>query len=287
MTKVKSVPQQSALRLREVTAKSIISPSKISVVDYAINPYAGCEHGCVYCYARFAARFSHPGEAWGSFVDVRINAVALIQREAPRKRRGTVFVSSVCDGWQPLEAKYRLTRRCVAVLLQNGYPLNIQTKSALVQRDFDLLRGQPGVDLGVTLTTLEPKVAALFEPKASPPADRIKVMVAARGIGVRTFVFLGPLLPYISDRGEGLDSLLDTVIKINPDYFLVDRLNPHFRMWPDLSAALSQYDPALVAVYKQIIFGGRIREMYTEELRRRISQQAGRHGLSHKMRWCF
>lgn len=272
-------------RLREVTAKSIISPSKLA--DYALNPYAGCEHGCVYCYARFATRFSHPREEWGSFVDVRINAPQLIEKEAARKRPGRVFISSVSDGWQPLEEKYRLTRRCLEVLLRHNYALNIQTKSALVQRDFDLMKGHHNIDLGMTLTTTEPEVAALFEPKASPPQERIEALCKANGIGIRTFVFLGPLLPYISDRGKGLEGLLDAVARINPDYFLVDRLNLRWGIWSKVSATLARYDPELVPEYRKILYDKQVSEGYTGELRQRISREARQHGLTSKLRWCF
>ncbi len=273
------------LKLREVTVKSILSPSKLA--NYCLNPYAGCEHGCVYCYARFATRFSHPKERWGSFVDVRINAPQLIEKEAARKRPGKVFISSVSDGWQPLEEKYHLTRQCLEVLLKHNYTINIQTKSALIQRDFDLIRGHSNVELGMTLTTIEPKVAALFEPKASAPDERIEVLNRANDIGIRTFVFLGPLLPYISDRGKGLKDLFDIIVKINPDYFFVDRLNPRYGMWPAVSATLAKYDPKLIPEYKKILYDRRMRECYTHELHQRISEQAEQHGVTKKMQLCF
>lgn len=123
-----------SIRLNAITVNSIISPSRLA--NYCLNPYAGCEHGCAYCYARYATRYSHPTEEWGSFVDVRINAPKLTEKEAVRKRPGKEFISSVSDGWQLLEEKYQLTRRCIEVLLRNNYGIFIQTKSALVQRDF-------------------------------------------------------------------------------------------------------------------------------------------------------
>jgi len=279
------VHQCPDLRVREVTVKSILSPSKLAT--YCLNPYAGCQHGCVYCYARFATRFSHPKEEWGSFVDVRINARELIEKEAARKRPGRVFISSVSDGWQPLEEKYHLTRQCLEILLQHNYAIFVQTKSALVQRDFDIFKGHPGVELGVTLTTIDPKVAALFEPEASTPHERIEVLNKANEIGIRTFVFLGPLLPYISDRGKGLEDLLDTVIKINPDYFLVDRLNPRYGIWPTVSATLAKHDPKLVPEYKQILYDRQIREWYSRELRQRIGSEAEQRGLTNKIQLCF
>jgi DNA repair photolyase len=262
-----------------------MSPSKLA--DYTLNPYAGCEHGCVYCYARFVTRFSHPREEWGSFVDVKINAPELVAKEVSRKKVGKVYISSVSDGWQPLERRHQLTRQCLETLLERGYPLFLQTKSALIERDFDLIRGHPNIELGTTLTTLDAEIAALFEPKASSPAERIRVLNHARGIGVSTFVFLGPLLPFISDRGRGLRELLETVLKIDPDYFLVDRLNLRFGMWPALSAALAKYNPELVEAYKQILFQRETSQRYTFELGDRIAAEVGKLGLTEKMRLCF
>jgi DNA repair photolyase len=277
--------QGSGLRLREVTVRSILSPSRLA--DYCLNPYAGCEHGCVYCYARFATRFSHPNDEWGSFVDIRTNAPRLIEREAARKRPGKVVISSVSDGWQPQEQKYRLTRQCLEVLLDHNYAVFIQTKSALVQRDFDLIEGHSNVEFGMTITTVEPKVAKLFEPRASPPDVRIQVLSKASGMGVRTFAFLGPLLPHISDRGKALTDLLEVVAEINPNYFLVDRLNPRYGIWRTVSATLSKYDPELIPEYRKILYDRQTRDWYTLKLRQRITDQAKQQGLVSKMRLCF
>ena len=277
--------QGLGLRLREVTVKSILSPSRLA--DYCLNPYAGCEHGCVYCYARFATRFSHPNDEWGSFVDIRTNAPRLIQQEAARKRPGKVIISSVSDGWQPQEQKYRLTRQCLEVLLYHNYAVSIQTKNALVERDFDLIQGHSNVEFGMTITTVEPNVADLFEPRASAPDARIEVLSKAGGIGIRTFIFLGPLLPYISDRGKGLMDLLDVVAEINPDYFLVDRLNPRYGIWRTVSATLSRYDPELIPEYRKILYDRQTHDWYTFKLRQRIRDQAKQRGLVSKMRLCF
>lgn len=278
-------PQFPGLRVRQVTAKSIMSPSKLA--DYTLNPYSGCEHGCVYCYARFATRFSHPNEEWGSFVDIKVNAPQLLEKEANRKRSGKVYISSVSDGWQPLEEKHHLTRQCLDVLVKHNYPLFLQTKNALIQRDFDLIKGRVNVELGMTLTTTHSEVASIFEPKASSPDRRVETLRKARDIGVCTFVFLGPLLPYISDRGEGLGELLTVVREIKPDYFLVDRLNQRFGMWPGLSLALARYDARLVDRYRMILFQREASARYTEELRRRINSEVERFGLTGKMRLCF
>ena len=89
--------------VREICAKSILSPSKI--YPWVINPYTGCQHGCSYCYARFMKRVTGHREPWGEFVDVKINAPEVLRVEIKKKRRGRVWVSGVCDPYQPLEAQ--------------------------------------------------------------------------------------------------------------------------------------------------------------------------------------
>ncbi len=270
--------------LREVQVKSVLTGSRL--FDYCVNPYAGCTNACVYCYARFATRFSHPHEEWGSFVDVRVNAASVLQRQLVRARRGGVFMSSVCDAWQAAEEHYQLSRQCLRLLLDSGFPLFLQTKSVLAERDFDLLAGRDNVRFGVTVTTVDAAAALQFEPGASPPAERLRVLREARRIGLSTFVFLGPLLPGISDRGEGLRRLMAAVAQIQPDSLFVDRLNRRAGMWPAVARAVCAVDPALLAEYRSILFSPES-SGYEAALRHRVKEMASTFGLSHRIEWCF
>jgi DNA repair photolyase len=282
--RVISIPKMET-RLAEIQAKSILNKSGIT--DWTVNCYSGCEHGCLYCYARFATRFSHPRERWGSFVDVKVNAPQVLEREVNRKRVGRVFMSSVCDGWQPVEEKYGLTRRCLEILLQHSFPITILTKSALAGRDLDLLAGKNNVDFGVTITTLDESLSKLFESKSSPPAERLALAEEAKTKGITTYVFLGPLIPHLSDTEESLRSLLHAVREVGADYFYVDRLNPRYGVWPSLKGLLQEYLPHLTEEYKKILFNGRVRERYSEELVGRLSKLAKQAGLSDKMSLIF
>ena len=182
------------LIVKEIQAKSILNKSKI--FDYCVNPYTGCQIGCPYCYARlFMRRYSGHEEAWGEFVDIKVNAAEVLRRQLVRAKRGKVWVSSVCDPYQHLEKKYLLTRRCLAELLERQFPLNLQTKSALILRDLDLLKRFEEAEVGFTITTDDEEVAKLFEPKASTVEDRIGALEKIHSQGVKTFVFIGPILP--------------------------------------------------------------------------------------------
>jgi DNA repair photolyase len=205
------------LKVKEIQAKSVLNKSKI--FDYCINPYTGCQIGCPYCYARlFMRRYSGHNEAWGEFVDIKINATEILKNQLERARKGTVWISSVCDPYQPLEKKFRLTRRCLLELLERQFPINLQTKSALIVRDLDLLMQFEEAEVGFTITTDDEKVARLFEPKASSVQGRIEALETIHSQGVQTFVFIGPILP-------GNPSKLVQELAGKVDRVYIDRMN--------------------------------------------------------------
>lgn len=277
--------RQVQTRFAEVQAKSILNKSGIS--DWTVNCYSGCEHGCLYCYARFSTRFSHPRERWGSFVDAKVNASQVLQREVKRKRIGRVFMSSVCDGWQPVEEKYGLTRRCLEILLQHDFPITVLTKSVLAHRDLDLLAGKNNVDFGVTITTLNESLSKVFEPKSSPPAERLGLVEQAKMKGITTYVFLGPLLPHLSDTEESLRSMLNSVKEVGADFFYIDRLNRRYGVWPSLKGLLQERFPYLIEEYKKILFNDQLRDRYSEKLVARLGKLAKQAGLTDKMSLIF
>ncbi|MCR4410517.1 MAG: radical SAM protein [Candidatus Saccharicenans sp.] len=204
-------------KISEVRAQSILNRSKI--FDYCLNPYTGCTHGCRYCYAGlFMRRYSGHAEPWGQFVDIKINAPELLRRQLPRARRGTVWIASVCDPYQPVESRYQLTRKCLAELSRYDFPVFIQTKSDLVVRDLDLLKDLPQLEVGFSLATDDDRVAALFEPGAPSITRRLKALEKIKSLNLKTFAFVGPILPLNPGRlVRQLRGLVDRVF--------IDRLN--------------------------------------------------------------
>jgi DNA repair photolyase len=204
--------------VKEIEAKTILSKSQVS--DYALNAYVGCQHNCAYCYAKFMRRFTGHREPWGAFVDVKVNAAELLAREVVKKRKGRVWVSGVCDAYQPLERRYRLTRKCLAILAEEGWSVTVQTKSPLVLRDLDILKRSKDVQVGFTITTADEKVRRIFEPGAPPVGARIKALDVLHAARIRTFAMVAPLLP----GTEGLAELLRGKV----DRALIDRYNYHY-----------------------------------------------------------
>lgn len=205
-------------RIREVYAKSILSKSGIPGVTYCVNPYTGCAHACRYCYATFMKRFTGHTDPWGSFVDVKMNAPEILRKQLKRAQRGTVMLSSVTDPYQPVEVKYKLTRRCLEALALYQLPVSILTKSPLVLRDTDIIGDIKDMEVGITITTDEDRVRKIFEPHAPPIVARIDALRKLHKAGINTYVFIGPLLPMNPD-------LLAKKIKPYADSFLIDRMN--------------------------------------------------------------
>ena len=207
--------------VKEVTAKSILSASKI--FPYVINPYTGCAHACSYCYASFMKRFTGHNEPWGQFVDVKVNAVDLLTREITRKKMDRVWVSGVCDPYQPLEAEYQLTHRCLEILAEHGWPVSVQTRSPLVTRDLEILKRGTDWEVGMSITTADDEIRKLFEPKAPPIAARLAALEKLHQAGIRTFAMIAPMLPGSENLAELLAGKVDKV--------LLDRMNYTHSTW--------------------------------------------------------
>lgn len=207
-----------AFRIREIKVKSVLSKSNISGFDYCVNPYVGCFHGCVYCYATFMKRYTGHTEEWGSFVDVKVDAPEILQKQLTRAKKGNVIISSVTDAYQPVEARYTLTRQCLEILLSHQFPVDILTKSPLVLRDIDLIKRCKDIEVGITITTDNEKIRKIFEPHTPSVAARIKAIKTLHDNGVKTYVFIGPVLPMNPE-------ILAEKISPHVDNILIDRMN--------------------------------------------------------------
>jgi len=216
-------------------------------------------------------------------VDVRINSKEVLEKEVKRKAKGRVFISSVCDGWQPLEEKYRLSRACGEILLEAGFEVTILTKSAIFTQDLDILE-HPKVSIGATLTTMDEDLRRLFEPGASPTAERIKALEAADKKGITVWVFLGPFLPELSDTEENLEALMKGISKLRLDHIYLDKLNPRPDIWPPVREVLEGNFPHLVDYYKKIFFHRPTYEAYKKRLGERARTLAQKHDLLGLMR---
>jgi len=266
--------------VRETHARSVLVRSRIPGVSFAINPYTGCGHGCAYCYAVFMQKYRPRSEAWGEYVDVKVNAPQVLERDIRRLKpaeRETVMLSSVCDPYQPAEAEYRLTRKILAILLEHGFPVSILTKSSLVTRDIDILKAFRKIEVGLTITGLSEPDRRLLEPRASPHRDRISALRKLKKAGIPTYAFIGPILPGLTDL-ERVFQDIETLV----DYAFVDRLNLMRGTWDRFGPFMARHYPNMLPVYREIRRGDK---GIWDGIIKRVAKVAGKHRV--RTRWCY
>ena len=191
------------------TSRSIITYNDSPDVgfDASINPYRGCEHGCIYCYARPTHEYLgfSAGLDFESKILVKEDAPELLRRElsSPRWKPQVLAISGVTDSYQPIERRLQLTRRCLQVLAEFRNPVVIITKNQLVMRDVDILRELAQYDAArvfLSVTTLDGSLSRVMEPRASHPARRLAAIEALSQAGVQTGVLVAPVIPGLTDH---------------------------------------------------------------------------------------
>ena len=203
--------------------KTALAPSNLPGLEYALNPYRGCSHGCVYCYAPDNLRMVGE-EEWGSFVDVKEGLPNVLAKELKKKEMGIIGLGTVTDPYQSREERIKNSRYCLEQVARKKWPICIQTKSDLITRDIDILSRMENVEVAITITTLDEELASRMEPGAPSPRRRLNAIRMLVENGVRTWVFLGPVIPTLNDSEKGITELLEAVHDAGVREIQYDRL---------------------------------------------------------------
>ena len=217
---------------KEVEAKTILTSCGIPGIDYVINPYIGCRFACKYCYASFMGRFV--GKTiydWGEYVYAKVNAPELLKKEIKKLRnKGAgkeIFFSSVTDPYQGEEGNYKLTRQCLEIIADNDYQglISILTKSNLVVRDIDIFKRLKHVMVGLTVTSTDDDISRYFEKNAPAVSVRLKALKLLNDNGIKTYAFIGPLLPHFVAQTNELEKLIKSISETGTKDIFIEHLN--------------------------------------------------------------
>jgi DNA repair photolyase len=212
-------PRLDTQYLRD-TSKTVIARNNSPDIgfDRSINPYRGCEHGCIYCFARPSHAYLglSPGLDFESRIFVKEDAPALLRAELskPSYKPKPIALGVNTDAYQPIERKLGLTRRILEVLYEFRHPVTLITKSALIQRDIDILQAMARDHLckaAVSVTTLDRSLARKMEPRAATPERRLETIAALSAAGIPTAVMAAPMIPALNDAE--LESILEAAVE--------------------------------------------------------------------------
>jgi DNA repair photolyase len=228
----------------EEHAKTILSRNRSPDVPFSVslNPYRGCEHGCIYCFARPTHSYLglSPGLDFESKIFAKINAPELLRRELAKQSYvpEPIALGVNTDAYQPCERRLRLTRRVLEVLRECEHPVALISKSSLMERDIDLLSDMASRRLAVaavTITTLDPAVARTLEPRATAPARRLQMIRTLTDAGIPVGVSVAPVIPFVTE--PDLERVLTAAAEagaINAGYVMLrlpQEISPLFRQW--------------------------------------------------------
>jgi DNA repair photolyase len=198
-----------ATEVKKLQAKSIISRNDSPDISFnqTINPYQGCEHGCIYCYARPSHSYLglSPGLDFETKLYAKVNAADLLREELsrPRYRCETIVIGGNTDPYQPIERELKITRSILEVAAAFKQPIGLITKSALVERDLDILAPMAAEGLArvfISVTTLDAELARKLEPRAAAPYRRLRALRALADAGVPCGVMTAPIIPFLNDK---------------------------------------------------------------------------------------
>lgn len=236
--------------IKQTIAKSIITKSGLPGADFVINPYAGCSHGCNYCYARFMKKFTnHNSEEWGEFVDVKINASELAQKEIKKITSGVIVIGSVTDPYQIAEKEFEVTRKILENISSTSARVNILTKSDLILRDIDLLKQFKNLEIAISMCSPDESIKELFEKDSPAIKSRINALCELHKNNIKTVLFISPILPEITDWKEIVNITKDFV-----DEYWFENLNLYSSIEKNIFGVLESKFSHLVSKYRDIYF---------------------------------
>lgn len=232
------------IKVKEIKVNNFITESKLPDADFVINPYIGCPHKCIYCYAEFMKRFTNHNEDWGDFLDVKISEKPLNKNKISGK---TVLFGSVTDPYNSFEKKYRITRNILEQLVGCDSNVEILTKSDLVLRDLDLLSKIENIRVGISMNTLDDTFRKSIEPHASSIDKRINALKELRNHRINTYLFMSPMFPAITAFKEIIIRTAGYV-----DMYCFENLNLRGGYLPRVLNYIEQFHPNLIELYHEI-----------------------------------
>ncbi len=285
----------ASLQFENVTVKTTLNRVRAVSMPFtwSINPYRGCQHGCSFCYARSTHSFLglDTDDSFQKDIKIKTNAPDVLEKQLIKLLKqqhrhpiGRIAIGTATDPYQPIEAKTLLTRQILEVLVQYQMPATLTTRSPLVLRDIDLLQKLPDFSVNVSLSTMETSIIKALEPATSYPLQRMNIVKSLHLAGIRSGIFLAPLLPYLGDQEPALNELFQAAAEHKAQYVMPSFLRlstPDVKQW--FFQTLKETYPKLVSIYGSLYHhSSTLPTWYRDAKRKTISALLQKYHLAEK-----
>ncbi len=252
--------------------KDYLNKTKLRTLDYVINPYVGCPHKCLYCYASYMSSFSKHKEEWGEFIDVKHTSKKINTFKIKDKK---VMISTVTDPYNLYENKYKVTRNIMEQLVKSDAYITIVTKSKLVLRDIDLFKKMKHVEIAISISTLDENTKRKIELNSSSVKERLETLKLLKQNGIKTIVFISPIIPQITDFKRIIDATKDIA-----DEYWFDKLNLRSSFKTKMLRFINEEYPIYNSIYKDIYTDKN--SIYFDNISKEIDNYCLKNNITYK-----
>lgn len=259
------------VKVSEIKIDRILNPTGIDLGQYVVNPYRGCEFGCLYCYVRQNKNTLKDKRIWGDFVDVRINACELLEKEIAIKKPDRILLGSTTECFQPIEGRYKIMFQILEILNKNGIRYNILTRSPLALEAISLLKAGFCEGIYFTLNDYAPEFKKVLEPHSPSFAERRKAALELEAHGINVIPYFCPILPGISDAFGILESKGFANIQF-------ECLNFNLGNIGQILQAIRTVSPEKALLLQEMAEDGKKHDLVWKEICDKLSQKASETG---------
>lgn len=252
--------------------KDYLNKTKLKHLDYVINPYVGCPNKCLYCYAAYMSSFSKHSEEWGEFIDIKRTSKKINIYKIKDKK---VMISTVTDPYNSFEEKYKTTRMIMEQLAKSEAYITIVTKSKLVLRDIDLFKKMKHVEIALSISLLDENLKKKIEPHSSSIKERLETLKGLKQNGIKTIVFISPVIPEITDFKQIIEATKDYT-----DEYWFDRLNLRSSFKTKMFRFINEEYPIYNSLYENIYI--KKNSQYFDELSEEITKYCIDNKINYK-----
>lgn len=265
------------MKVIQKDVKSILTKSKLPSADFVINPYVGCTHKCIYCYACFMHRFNDIDIKWGEYLIVK-NLKEDFLKNKEKVAGKTILLSSVTDPYQPINKKYKKTNEILMNLIETDANIEILTKSDSILQDIELIKKLKHITVGISLCTIDDDISKVIEPGATISSKRINALKYLHDSKIKCYVFISPIIPFVTDVYSLIDQLAGIV-----DYFCFENLNLRGSYRKEVYSFIESKYPHLFKEFTELYQDSSRLELYWNELEERIKMYCDEKHVNYKL----